>query len=208
MPSRYPRFLFRYAVVVAAVVTWLGACADPQREPARQAIAAIEAELTAAGTDPAKYIPGELKDVQARLEELKQHYATGEFDAVVGAAPAVLAAAKGLASTAAARAAELDQALRQEWTGLVATMPTELATLRSAVERVAALPALPAGLDPDRLRLAGKHATDAQALWDRARQEQAAGRLPEAVTLATQARDLARQAMTLPGFGASKAAVK
>jgi hypothetical protein len=208
MPARRPRFLLRCAVAVAVVASWLVGCADPQREPARQAIATIEAELTAAGTDPAKYIPGELKDVQARLDELKQQYAASEFDAVVGGAPEVFVAARSLAPAAAARAVELDQTLRQEWTGLAATMPAELAALQAAVERVGASTALPAGLDPGRLRLARKHATDAQALWDRARQEQAAGRLPEAVTLAAQARDLTRQVMTLPGFGAGKAAVK
>jgi hypothetical protein len=208
MPARRPRFLLRYAVVTAVVATWLAACADPQREPARQAIATIEAELIAAGTDPAKYIPGELKDVQARLDELKQHYASSEFDVVVGAAPEVLVAARSLAPTAAARAVELDKALRQEWMGLATTMPPELAALQSAVERVGASTALPAGLDTSRLRLARKHTSDARALWARARQEQAAGRLPEAVTLATQARDLTRQVMTLRGFGAGKAAVE
>ncbi|HWJ05475.1 MAG TPA: hypothetical protein VNS57_06760 [Steroidobacteraceae bacterium] len=208
MPARRSQRPVLSVVVLVLVATWLAACANRQQEPARAAIAAIEAELAAAGTAPAKYIPGELEDTQTRLDTLKQQYAAQQFDAVVEAAPEVLAAARQLAPTAAARAKELEQALQTEWTSLSAALPGELATMQAAVTRVAALRALPTGLDTGKLQVARQRATDAQALWDRAQVEQGAGRLPEAVTLANQARDLARQILALPGFGAGSAAVE
>lgn len=208
MPARRAQRPVRSIAVLVLVATSLAACANRQQEPAREAIAAIEAELAAAGTAPAKYIPGELEDAQTRLDTLKQQYAAQQFGAVVEAAPEVLAAARQLAPTAAARADELEQALQTEWTGLSAALPGELAAMRAAVTRVAALGTPPKGLDIGQVQVARERATDAQALWDRARAEQGAGRLPEAVTLANQARDLAQQIMALPGFDAGTAAVK
>jgi hypothetical protein len=208
MPARRSPRQVRSIVLLVLVATWLAACANRQQEPARAAIAAIEAELAAAGTAPAKYIPGELEDTQTRLDALKQQYAAQQFGAVVDAAPEVLAAARQLAPTAAARAGELEKALQSEWTGLSAGLPGELAAVQAAVTRVAALRTPPEGLDTAKVQVARQRATDAQALWDRAQAEQGAGRLPEAVTLANQARDLAQQIMALPGFGAGTAAVK
>lgn len=208
MPARRSPRPVRAIALLVLFATWLAACANREQEPAREAIAAIDAELAAAGTGPAKYIPGELEDTQARLDTLKQQYATQQYQAVVDTAPAVLEAARQLAPTAALRARELDEALQTEWTGLSSALPSELAAMQAAVMRVAALRAPPAGLDTGKVQVARQRATDAQALWDRAQAEQGAGRLPEAVTLANQARDLAQQIMALPGFGAGTPAVE
>jgi hypothetical protein len=198
----------RLAAVASALVLVISACADPRQQPAQQAIDEIDAALAVTGTGPVKYAPGELKDVQARIDELKRQFAAGQFDAVLAAAPEVLAAVRELEPGAAARAAEFDATVRKEWAELAAAVPGELAAMRSAVERVTAAPKLPEGLTVEALPLVKQRVGDAQTLWDRALREQAEGRLPEAVILANQARNLARQVMDSPGVGAGAPALK
>jgi hypothetical protein len=58
------------------------------------------------------------------------------------------------------------------------------------------------------LTQAVRQVADAEALWRRAGENYAAQRLPEAVTLAGQARDLLQRVAALPGVGTETAAVK
>lgn len=177
---------------LAAALLAVTACESRRQAPAERAIAEIEAVLTAAGTAPAKYIPGQLADVRAGLDELERDYDARRYEAVLARAPAVLAAASALAPTAAARAAELDRTLRTEWATLVEAVPAELAVVAERFDRLAARRKLPSGVSRDDVQGAKGRLRDALALWDRARQEAQEGRLPEAVTLAHQVRAMGR----------------
>jgi hypothetical protein len=176
------------AVGLLAVTT----CEGRRQADAEHALAEIEAVLSEAGTGPSKYIPGELADVRADVEELQRDYGAGRYHDVLARAPEVLAAARALAPSAAARAAELDRTLRAEWTTLSAVVPTELAAAADRFDRLAALRKLPPGVTRDDVQAAKGRLRDALALWDRAREEADAGRLPEAVTLANQIRAMGR----------------
>ena len=123
-------------------------------------------------------------------------------------APAVLAAARALASQAAAREAELERALRVEWTLLSQSVPAELASVAQRFDRIAAGSSVPNGVTAIEVRTARSRLRDALALWDRARQEAAAGRLPEAVTLAHQVREIGRAVDAVSQAGAAGAPVK
>ena len=179
-------------LLIAVALVGSAGCEARRRAPAERAIAEVEAALVEAGTAPAKYIPGELADVQAGLEALERDYAAGRYRAVIEHAPAVLASAKALAPSAAARAAELDRALRAEWVTLVDIVPSELAAVAERFDQLALRRALPRGVTRDDVQAAKGRLRDALALWDRALQEAAAGRLPEAVTLANQIRAMGR----------------
>ncbi|HET7204815.1 MAG TPA: hypothetical protein VFI92_15755 [Steroidobacteraceae bacterium] len=195
-------------VATACLCLVVAACADRKQAPAERAIEEIEAALTSAGSAPAKYIPGELKDVQSRLAGLKQDFERRDYGAVLDAAPAVLEAARALAPSAAAREVELLQALRAEWADLVQSVPPELAAVADRFDRVAARKRLRAGLTAAEVGVAKSRLRDALALWDRARQEAAAGRLTEAVTLAHQVRELGRTVDAVSRAGAADATVK
>lgn len=194
---------------LAATLLAVTACESRQQVPAQRAIAEIEAALSQAGTAPAKYIPGELADVRAQLDALQRVYDERRFDEVLERAPAVAAAARALAPSAAARAAELDRTLRAEWAVLIEAVPAELAAVAERFDRLATRRRLPSGVTRDDVTAAKGRLRDALALWDRARQEAEAGRLPEAVTLANQIRAMGRSvdALALPP-GAAAAPVE
>lgn len=205
IPSTPPRRTKRWIMAALAVI--LVACADPQESPARDAIAKIDAALAATGTDPARYIPGELKAAQARVETLKDAYARQEFSTVLEQAPDVLAQVTALGPAATAKARQLEAMLEQEWTDLAASLPGELAALQSAIGATGHHGA-PGGLPAEQSAGVRKLAADAQALWNRALQEHAGGRLPEAVTLASQAREITRRAASQPRLGAGQGPVE
>jgi hypothetical protein len=193
---------------VIASLMLASACERYKQAPAERAIVEIEATLSDAGTAPAKFIPGELKDVQSGVADLKRAYASRRYGTVLERAPAMLAAAKALGPSAAAREAELERALRTEWSVLVQAVPAELSAVAERFDRLAARKPLPPGVTVDDVRAAKGRLRDALALWDRALQEEAAGRLPEAVTLAGQIRDMGRSVDALSQSGAPVAPVK
>ena len=98
------------SLAMAAVL--LAGCAN-QMEPAKNAIAGIEAAIAAAGPDAAQYIPDQLQAVTSQLNDLKMKFDQKDYKGVLAAAPALLTQAQGLASAAgsakqAAQAAALE----------------------------------------------------------------------------------------------------
>jgi hypothetical protein len=195
--------------VVAALLYLLAmaACTDRHMEPARQAIADIEAAVSAAGTEPAKYVPHLVSDIDSQVAVLKNRFEREDYAGVLQEAPKVLAAAKELPVAAANRRDELHALLRQGWDRLVAVVPVEIEAVRGQLERAARSKPLPAGMSLAVLETARAGIDDARGLWERAVTEQAANRHEEAVTLGTQAlersRSVAAVLRTAPAGSAS-----
>src|SRR5258708_23105974 len=108
--------------VVSLMTLMVAACAG-QKVPAERLIAEIQATVTAASTEAAKYIPDELVAVQTQLGALQASFDKKDYAAVVTGAQAVLGAAQSLAPDAAAKKDEVRQALNAKWTGLGRSLP-------------------------------------------------------------------------------------
>jgi hypothetical protein len=171
----------RYAAICMAAIT-LVACAG-QKDPAQKLIGEIESTVTAASTEAAKYVPDQLADVQSKLDALKASFAKQDFAAVVTQAPAVLSAAQGLATAAAAKKDEILKALNDEWTLLAGSLPADLTALQSRIDLLSKKSSkkLAAGIDLDAAKTG---LTDATSLWSKAQAAFAAGTLEEAVNTA------------------------
>jgi hypothetical protein len=202
MPVRIVWLVRVGPVLLAALfaVLLVSACTDKQMEPARQAIAEVEAALKAAGTEPAKYMPGRLKDVMDEVADLKLLFEQKDYAGVLAASPAALAAAKALPAEAAQRKGELLATLAQEWTTLEAAVPVEIEAVRRQVKDLTRSRKLPEGSTPAMLEAARTGIDDARALWDRAVAEHDADRLEEALTFAGQARQRASSLGTAIGM--------
>jgi hypothetical protein len=160
----------------------LAACAN-QMEPAQRSITDIEAALSTSASDAAKYVPEQLTDVRRELGDLKATFDRQDYAAVLKAAPAVMERAQGLASEAAAKKAELTQALSEEWSGLAARLPEYMTAIQSRIEFLAKKSnrKLAAGIDLDAAR--GSLSEDS-SVWSKAQAAFATGNLREAVTTA------------------------
>jgi hypothetical protein len=190
------------SLAMAAVL--LAGCAN-QMEPAKKAIADIEAAVAAAGPDAAQYIPDQLQAVTSQIADLKMKFDQKDYKGVIAAAPALLTQAQGLAAEAgtakqAAEAAAL-QAWNSEWGTLSADLPAQLAAVTSRVGVLSKSKKLPAGLDPAAFEAAKSGAAEATTLWDQATAAQAAGNMEQAVSAARQAKEKLDAAMT--GLGMS-----
>jgi hypothetical protein len=167
---------------IALVALLLAACAN-QMEPAQRSISDIEAALSTSASDAAKYVPEQLTDVRRELGDLRATFDRQDYAAVLKAAPAVMERAQGLASAAAAKKAELTQALSEEWSGLAARLPGYMTAMQSRIEFLAKKSnrKLAAGIDLDAAR--GSLSEDS-SVWSKAQAAFATGNLPEAVSTA------------------------
>jgi len=191
------------SLVMAAVL--LTGCAN-QMEPAKKAIADIEAAVEAAGPDAAQYIPDQLQAVTSQITELKMKFDQKDYKAVNAAAPALLTQAQGLAAAAdtakqAADAAALE-AFNAEWGTLSTDLPAQLAAVTGRVEILSKSKKLPAGLDAATFDAAKSGAGEAATLWEQATAAQAAGNMEQAVTTARQVKEKLNAAMAGLGMSA------
>jgi hypothetical protein len=171
----------RFGIVsVAAFI--LAACAG-QKEPAQKLIGDIQATVTAASTEAAKYVPDQLMDVQSQLAALKASFDKKDYAAVVSGAPPVLAAAESLATAAAEKKDAALKALNDKWTTLAGSVPGYLTAIQNRMDFLAkkSNKKAAAGIDLDGAK---SGLNDAMSLWSKAQAAFAAGNLDEAVRTA------------------------
>jgi hypothetical protein len=177
MSNRIGRFGF-----VSLVAIIFAACAG-QKEPAQKLIGDIQATVTAASSEAAKYIPDQLMVVQAQLAALKASFDKKDYAAVVSGAPPVLAAAESLATVAAEKKDQTLKALNDKWMALAGSVPGALTAIQNRIEYLAkkSNKKAAAGIDLDGAK-AGLN--DAMSLWSKAQAAFATGNLDEAVKTA------------------------
>jgi len=193
-------------MVFAALL--LAGCAN-QMEPAKKAIADIEAAISAAGPEASQYVPDQLGSVTQQLGDLKAKFDQKDYKGVIAAAPALLTQAQALAGAAAsakeaaeaAKAAALE-ALGAEWTTLSAALPAQVAAIESRVNILSKSKKLPANLDQATFDSVKAGLADAKTLWDEATAAQASGNVEAAVTAARQVKEKADAAMAALGMTA------
>jgi hypothetical protein len=168
--------------IASLTLVLLAACAG-QKEPAQKLISDIDATVTAASAEAAKFVPDQLIAVQSKLGDLKAAYGRQDYAAVVKGAPAVLESAQTLATAAAAKKDEVLKALNDQWTGLAATVPGYFL----AIQKRMAFLSKKSNQKASRIDLAAANAAlaDASSLWSKAQAAFATGNLNEAVSTAT-----------------------
>ena len=167
---------------VSLVAIILAACAG-QKEPAEKLIADIQATVTAASAEAAKYIPDRLMDVQTQLGALQASFDKKDYAAVVTGAPAVLDAAQSLATAAAAKKDEVLKALSDRWTALAGSVPGYMTAIQTRIDFLGkkANKKAATGIDLDGAKSALGAAT---SLWSKAQAAFASGNMDEAVSTA------------------------
>jgi hypothetical protein len=170
------------AVICCALLALLGACTS-QREPAQRMMQDIEATLGTVSEDAAKYVPGELVDVQTKLDDLKTAYDAHDYKAVLARGPALLGEAHGLADDAAAQKAEIAKGQTEQWTSLAAAVPALFNAVQTRLDLLSEKKnrKMAAGIDLDAARSA---LHDATAQWSKAQGAFGNGNMSEAVPTA------------------------
>jgi hypothetical protein len=179
--ARAARFAFLSWVAIT-----MAACAG-QKEPAQKLLADIEATVTAAAPEAAKYVPDQLMSVQTKFGALKTSFDKQDYAAVVSGAPAVLGAAQMLATAAAAKKDEVLKALNDKWSVLAATVPDSMTAIQNRIDalRKKSGKKIAAGMSLDAARTS---LDEAASLWSKAQAAFASGNMDEAVRTAEDVR--------------------
>jgi hypothetical protein len=170
------------AALVCAAAILVAACAR-QKEPAQLLIGDIDATVTAASAEAAKYVPEQLADVRAQRDGIKALYDKQDYAAVVAGAPAVLSAAQTLATAAASKKDEILKALNDEWSGLAGTLPDAMTAIHNRIDFLSRKSSKKAAAGID-LTAAQAGLSAANSLWSKAQAAFATGNLNEAVSTA------------------------
>ena len=167
---------------MASAFSLMAACAG-QKRPAQKLLGDIDATVTAASAEAAKYVPDELQDVQTKFGELKASFDKQDYAAVVSGAPAVLGAAQTLATDAAARKDQILKALNNEWTVLAGSVPEDMTAVQNRIDMLKKKSAKKPAAAVD-LAAAKSSLDEAGSLWSKAQAAFASGSLDEAVKTA------------------------
>lgn len=124
--SRLPAALS--AAIFAAALLAIGGCAS-QKEPAEQALAAIEKTFGESGAQIQKYIPDRHKELSDRIAALREALAKEDYGDVVSDAVSVTDDLRRSVADARIKGAQEKAAMQEEWSQLVATMPGMIAAV-------------------------------------------------------------------------------
>jgi hypothetical protein len=171
----------RYAMLCAAAVLF-AACAN-QREPAQRMMSDIEAAVSTASADAAKYAPDQLIDVQTKLDDLKTALDAQDYKRVLAQGPALLREAEALGSTVAAKKADVLKELNDQWAALAGSLPNQADAIRARIDFLGDKKhrKLASGIDLDAAKAALGAATSE---WSKAQGAFGNGNMNEAVTAA------------------------
>ncbi|HMK86579.1 MAG TPA: hypothetical protein VK437_11530 [Steroidobacteraceae bacterium] len=199
-PAREVR---KYALISCAAAL-LAACTS-DREPAEKLMQNIDITVNASAAEAAKYVPGELNDVQTKYDDLKTSLNAQDYKRVLAQGPALLTEAQGLAGAAAAKKAELVKQLNDQWAALSTAVPGEMGAIQSRLDKLAKNRKQAAGID---LNAAKSSLSDATSLWSKAQGAFGNGNLDEAVTAAKNVKTAldgvaANLKLDLPAAGAA-----
>jgi len=180
----------------------LAACGG-QQEPAKKAVETAEASITAIRDDAATLFPDDLKDLEASLAVMKDHYAKGKYPAVLTASRSLNTRIAQVTNAIAAEKTE-NQAVNEQLTVQWNTLSEELPAMVEAVTaRVASLEKsgkLPKDVDAATFaRVKSDAATMAQS-WQQAQGAFSNNNMQEAVDMAQTAKEKAGTVMMILGM--------
>jgi hypothetical protein len=119
------------------------------------------------------------------VTNLKIRFYDGDYKAIVEEAPATLERAQALATTAAAKKAEITKVLDVDWSKLVTDVPAAIASAEKFVDALIAAKKTAPGTTQQMVASARIGVDQQKSLWEKATAASAAGDLETAVTLGT-----------------------
>lgn len=162
MTQNYKAFL---TGAVAALCLGLAACAS-QKEPAEQALAALEAKLKESAAEIQKNLPDRYTEIEKTVAGLKDSLASESYgDVVKGAAEAQDALKRAIADSRVAQAQNMVK-LETEWNELVAAMPGMISAMDKKITSQRGRP--PTGMTADEWKQTIADYDAARDAWSKA----------------------------------------
>jgi hypothetical protein len=113
---------------LCALVLGLAGCAS-QKEPAEQAMAAVESKFKESAAEIQKYLPERFAELEQTIASLRESLAQQDYGDVVEGAAAAQDALKRTIADARVKRAQTIAAMDREWDELVQSMPPMIAAM-------------------------------------------------------------------------------
>lgn len=113
---------------LAALCLGVAACAS-QKEPAEQALAAVEAKFNESAAEIQKYLPERHAEIEASIASLRESMSSKSYGDVVAEAGQVQASLKRAIGESRVRRAQLLVEMESEWDEMAKTMPAMVAAM-------------------------------------------------------------------------------
>ena len=153
---------------VAAAILGLAACAS-QKEPAEQALAAIEKTFNESGAAIEKYLPERYAELSAGIASLREAMAKENFGDVVSRAGSVQDALRRAVADSRIRQAQIRVEMESEWTELTKSMPGMINAIDRKIAAQGARP--PKGMEKDAWKSTIETYDAARDSWSKAARE-------------------------------------
>jgi hypothetical protein len=150
---------------LAALVLGLAACAS-QKEPAEQALAAIEKKFQDSGAEIQKYLPERHAEIAKSIDSLRQGIASKSYGDVVAGAKDVETSLKGAVAEARIERAKAQIAMESEWTELSKSMPAMISAMDKKIDSQHGRP--PSGMAKDAWKATIAEYDAARSAWSKA----------------------------------------
>jgi hypothetical protein len=166
-------------ILWGVALTLLVACAS-DKGPAEQAIKGAEAAVAQVKADAAKWVPDQVRTLDASLAAVKDKFAKGDYKAALAEAPGIASRAKEVSAAAAAKQAELTKS----WDEMSAGLPKMVEAVKSRVDILSKSKKLPANVSKEQFETAKAGLADATKGWDDATAAYKSGNVADAVAKA------------------------
>ena len=169
----------------AALLLALAGCAS-QKEPAEQAMAALEQKFQESGAEIQKYLPERHAELSTSIAGLRDAMAQEDYgDVVKGAAEAQASLKRAIADSRVARAQSI-AAMESEWDELAKTMPPMIAAMDKKISSQRGRP--PEGMTRDEWKQTIADYDAARDAWTKAASGMTRANFEESVLAARDAR--------------------
>jgi hypothetical protein len=153
---------------LAAAILGLAGCGS-QKEPAEQALAAIDKTLANSGAQVQKYLPERYEAIDVRIRALRDAMAQEQFGQVVTDAAGVSDELRRAVADAMIERAKTRAAMETEWTALLESMPAMVAAVDKKLAVQGSKP--PKGMDKDGWKALVESYDAARESWGKAAAE-------------------------------------
>jgi len=150
---------------LAALFLGLAACAS-QKEPAEQALAAIEKKFQDSGAEIQKYLPERHAEIAKSIDSLRQSIANKSYGDVVAGSRDVENTLKGAVAEARIERAKAQIAMESEWTELSKSMPAMIKAMDKKIDSQRGRP--PSGMTKDAWKATIADYDAARDAWSKA----------------------------------------
>lgn len=197
MNTRLSRFAL---AALAAAVLGLAGCGS-QKEPAEQAMAAIDKALADSGAQVQKYLPERYEAIDARIKALRDAMTQEQFGQVVSDAAGVTDELRRAVADAMIERAKTRAAMETEWTALIETMPAMVAAVDKKIAVQGSKP--PKGMDKDAWKALVESYDAARESWGKAAAEMTTANFEATVLAGREAKTKIAGIMETLGLKAS-----